>query len=540
LVKIESHDPIKRFLLSYFIVEFTLPCALSLIYIGSVKLTDNPAHHLLSKPDSSMARLPISTTNSPLELTGRQLRHELSLVIDQLAPYIDGLLDDEAWTPHDSPSSNITPRECKLGPPCSFPEILNDLFQRRMRPSFNPASGGYLAYIPGGGIPHSAIADLIAGIINKYVTVWSVAPGLANLEADVIAWFCELVGFPEGSGGYLTTGGSMANWSAIVTARRVRLGDDFSKAVIYTSDQAHHSIIKAAVLAGFPETSVRLIPCDATHRLDLQALKSQIHSDRQSALIPFLVTGHAGTTNTGSVDPLEDLAAIAQQEQLWLHIDAAYGGFFCLTDRGRQTLSGLHHADSITLDPHKGLFLPYGTGCLLVRKQATLRWAHQVDAAYLPPFQDDAAHVDFCEISPELSRDFRALRIWLPLKLFGWDTFTQYLDQKIDLCTQAYDAVKSLEHIQIMSSLQLSTFAFRLSPADFPSETAALNVLNHDFLERINAQRKIFLSGTTIDGEFLIRICVLCFRTHQKHIEQCITAIKNAITPAIEHYKSVD
>jgi len=486
-----------------------------------------------------MSQLPISSSNSPLELTGDQLRQELSLVMDQLVPYLDGLLDDDAWTPHDTPNANITPREEKLGPPSSFLDLLDDLFERRIHPSFSPASGGYLAYVPGGGIPHSAIADLIAGLINKYVTVWSVAPGLANIEADVISWFNDLVGFPAASGGYLTTGGSMANWSALVTARRVRLGDDFSQAMIYTSDQTHHSVLKAAVLAGFPEANVRLIPCDAKYQINLQALKSRIASDRESGSTPFFIAGHAGTTNTGAVDPLQDLAEIAQQEQLWLHIDAAYGGFFCLTARGRQALQGLNRADSITLDPHKGLFLPYGTGCLLVRKQETLRQAHQVDAAYLPAFQEEAAHIDFCEISPELSRDFRALRIWLPLKLFGWELFTQYLDQKIDLCMQALDGVTSLEHIEILSPPQLSTFTFRLAPPHITTETA-LNSLNRDFLSRINEQRKIFLSGTTIDGRFMIRVCVLCFRTHAKHIVQCIAAIENNISAAIEHNKSID
>lgn len=486
-----------------------------------------------------MSQLPPSHTHFQLELTGEQLRQELHVVIDQLATYLDAILESDAWAPHDSTNAIITPREPTLGPPSPLDEILDDLFRRRINPSYNPTSGGYLAYVPGGGIPHSAIADLIAGIINKYVTVWSVAPGLANIEADVISWFNDLVGFPSGSGGYLTTGGSLANWSAIVTARRVRLGDDFSKAIIYTSDQSHHSIIKAAVLAGFPETNVRLVPSSVTCQIDVSALTSQIASDRESGLTPFLIAGHAGTTNTGAIDPLEQLAEISKREQLWLHIDAAYGGFFCLTDRGRRALRGLHHADSITLDPHKGLFLPYGTGCLLVREQASLRQAHQLVAAYLPPFQEDDTHVDFCEISPELSRDFRALRVWLPLKLFGWETFTQYLDEKIDLCAQAFDAVQSLKHIEIISTPQLSTFAFRLAPAEFTS-TTALNALNHEFLSRINNQRKIFLSGTTINGIFVIRVCVLCFRTHEQHILQCIAAIKDNISPTLEHYKPID
>ena len=477
---------------------------------------------------------PISSDHSPLELCGDEFRKHVEIVVSRLMKHLDTLPDQDAWAPHTNPTDAVAAREAGPGEPDTINNVIDRFFSERLQPSYNPASGGYMAYVPGGGIPHAAIADLIAGIINKYVTVWSVAPGLANLEADVIHWLCQLVNFPETAGGFLTTGGSMANWSAVVTARRTMLGDDFSNATIYTSNQTHHSIQKAAVLAGFPEKHVRLIASDSNHRIDIAALTHEIAADRNVGLRPFLIAAHAGTTNTGAIDPLKMLAEICNRQNLWLHIDAAYGGFFCLTKRGRQALESIELADSITLDPHKGLFLPYGTGCLLIRDRQALRNAHLLDANYLPPLQNDSQRVDFCAISPELSRDFRALRIWLPLKLFGWDTFMAYLDEKLDLCQFAFRAISEMQHIEIISAPQLSTFAFRLNPDTDSLSTEQLNQLNERFLKLINHSRRFFLSSTTIDGQLVIRICILCFRTHLNQVQDCVEQVRDAITPTLE------
>jgi hypothetical protein len=264
-----------------------------------------------------------------------------------------------------------------------------------------------------------------------------------QLEVNVIRWFCQLVDYPESSGGYLSSGGSMANFTAVFTARRERLPEDFLDGTIYVSDQIHHSVTRAATLAGFPWSAVRTVPVDEAWRIRVDELEQVIAEDRKNGRTPFMIVGSAGTTNTGAIDDLEALADVAEREELWLHLDAAYGGFFVLTDRGRRRMAGIGRADSITLDPHKGLFLPYGTGCLLVRDGGALKRAHSVQADYMPPLQEADDLIDFCEISPELSRDFRGLRAWLPIKMHGLEAFRAALDEKLDLTEWATDELRT-------------------------------------------------------------------------------------------------
>ena len=215
---------------------------------------------------------------------------------------------------------------------------LDLLFDRAVPVGFNTAGPGYLAYIPGGGLFHSAVADLIADAVNRYVGVWLAAPGLVQLEANVIRWFADIVGLPGESRGILTSGGSLANLSAVVTARAARLPEDFLLGTIYVSDQVHHSMPKAAMLAGFPPERIRSVPSDERFRIRLDALADRIDEDRRAGLLPFLLVGSGGTTNTGAVDDLSGLAEIASRQRLWFHVDAAYGGFFALTERGRAAL----------------------------------------------------------------------------------------------------------------------------------------------------------------------------------------------------------
>jgi aromatic-L-amino-acid decarboxylase len=405
-------------------------------------------------------------------------------------------------------------------------ELLDLVFQAALK-SFNTAGPGYLAYIPGGGIFHAAVADLIADAVNRYVGVWLAAPGLSQLEANVVRWFCDIVGYPAVARGMLTSGGSLANFSAIVTARRERLPADFLRGTLYASDQVHHSVEKAAVLAGFPPESVRMVPSDDRFQLRLDALEALIEQDRVADREPFLLVTSAGTTNTGAVDDLDGAADVAQRHSLWLHADAAYGGFFALTERGREVMRGLERADSITLDPHKGLFLPYGTGSLLVRDGAALERAHAVEAEYMPAMSDTEEFVDFCQLSPELSRPFRGLRVWLPFKLAGAGAFRQQLDEKLDLARWAWERLREIEDIEIVAEPQLSIVAFRLTrPGLEPEET---NRLNRELLERINARRRVYLTGTTVNGMFILRICLLSFRTHLERMEQGMADIRAAV-----------
>ncbi len=473
----------------------------------------------------------------PLELDGRALRALVDQAMDRIAAHVDSL-------PEQPVSENDGGAELarSLAEPLpesgtGFEEILDLLFERALPCTYNTASPGYLAYPPGGGLLHSAVAELIANAINRYVGVWLAAPGLVQLELNVVRWLCQMVGYPTSAGGLLTSGGSLANLTAIVTARHERLGEDFSRGAIYTSDQTHHSVLKAAVLAGFPARNVRQIPADDALRIRTDELERRIEEDERRGLVPFLIVGNAGTTNTGAVDDLEELAEIAACRGLWLHVDAAYGGVFALTERGRAALRGIERADSMILDPHKGLFLPYGTGSLLIRDASALRRTHSIHADYMPAMQDDPELVDFCELSPELSRGFRGLRAWLPIKMCGIGVFRRALDEKLDLARWAAGELRAVPGIEVLAEPELSLVVFRLTRQGLgPAE---LDRLNHELLDRINGRQRVFLTGTTLPprpGEearlyegFVLRICVLSFRTHRDRMEMALEDIRQAV-----------
>lgn len=469
--------------------------------------------------------------DTSLELSSREMKDLLDAVRDRVVAHVASL---PAQPAADVEGAADLARElfeavpAEAGIPAA--EILDLLFDRAIPKSFNTAGPGYLAYIPGGGVFAAAVADLISDATNRYVGVWQAAPALVQLETNVVRWLCGIVGLPDGSGGYLATGGSLATFTAVVAARREKLPADFLKGTLYVSDQTHHAISKAASLAGFPGENVRSIPSDERFRIRIDLLAAQIEADREAGLTPFFVCGNAGTTNTGAVDDLGALADLCARERLWSHVDAAYGGFFLLTERGRKAMAGIGRADSVVLDPHKGLFLPYGTGALLVRDPEVLRRAHAAGADYLPHMQEDPGFVDYCEISPELSRGYRGLRVWLPLKLHGLSAFRRNLDEKLDLALHATRELKSMPGIEIVAEPQLSIVAFRLVKPDLDGE--GLNRLNRDLIERVNARQRIHISGTVLAGTFVLRICVLSFRTHLGRLEEGLDDIRAAIAEA--------
>jgi aromatic-L-amino-acid decarboxylase len=459
-----------------------------------------------------------------LELSGAEFARLLDVVAERIAAYVDTL---PVQPSADAEGGRAVARSLVEPLPEqgeALSAVLDLVFDRAVPKGYNTAGPGYLAYIPGGGVLHAALGGLIADAVNRYVGVWVAAPGLAQLEVNVVRWFSDIVGYGGRARGFLTSGGSLANFSAIVTARRTLLPDDFLKGTIYVSDQVHHSVQKAAMLAGFPEDNVRVVPSDSAFRIRIDELGAGVERDRRAGWMPFMVVASAGTTNTGAVDDLSALADLAEREDLWLHVDAAYGGFFLLTDRGRQVMRGIERSHSATLDPHKSLFLPYGTGSLVVREGDALERAHTTHADYMPPMQEDEDLVDFCQISPELSRPFRGLRTWLPIKLLGIGPFRDNLDEKLDLALWAERELRTVEHIEIVAEPQLSILAFRLVPTGPDRE--GLNRLNRDFIARINARRRVYLTGTMVSGDFVLRICVLSFRTHQDRMRACLEDIR--------------
>jgi aromatic-L-amino-acid decarboxylase len=462
----------------------------------------------------------------PLEPTPDEMRHMASTVAELLVRHIESLPDMPAADFDGVEELVAALREPAPERRAPFDDLVRQVGEAATR-GFNTAGPGYLAYVPGGGLWSAAVADFLAAALNRFVGVWNAAPALVQMEWQAIRWLADAFDYPPSSSGILTSGGSMSNFSAIVTARRALLGEDLTGGVIYVCEQTHVSVLKAAVLAGFPRANVRALPPDALLRQDPDTLRAAVRADREAGLRPFLAVASAGTTNTGAVDPIAAIADVAAEEGLWLHVDAAYGGFFQLTERGRAAFAGVERADSITLDPHKGMFLPYGTGCLLVREGRRLREAHDVhEAEYLQDLADDELTPNFTDLSPELSRDFRGLRVWLPLKLHGLAAFRAALDEKLDLARIVYEGIRDAPGIVVPWQPELSVVAFRLEPDG--ASPAEAGEATRQLLDRINASRRVFLSSTTIGGRTFLRACVVSHRTHRDRIDEAIEIIRKA------------
>lgn len=478
------------------------------------------------QPRKHEGTLPAGGSAAELELSAQRMRAMVDAAMERIVAFIGTL--PEQPTHHTGEAERAARALIEPLPEAGQPyeDLLARLFDQVIPHGFNAAAPGYLAYIPGGGLFHAVVADMIAESVNRYTSIWLPAPGLAQIEATVVRWLCDVVGYPAGSLGLLTTGGSMANFSALFTARRERLPDDFLRGTIYVSDQVHHSIQKAAMLAGFPPGSVRQVGTDERFRMRRADLEARIRADRKEGHDPFLIVGSAGTVNTGAIDDLSMLADVATAEDLWFHVDAAYGGLFTLSERGRAALAGIERSDSMSLDPHKAMFLPYGTGSLLVRDREALARAHATDAGYLPTMQQDPDFVDFSEISPELSRDHRGLRVWLPIKMHGIGAFRRALDEKLDLTRWFTERLRRIKGIEIIAEPELTLVAFRLVRAGRSYDQ--LNALNRRFLDAVNARQRIFISGAMVRGAYLLRVCVLSFRTHQTDMEHALEDIEAA------------
>ncbi len=496
---------------------------------------DNGWRAIAERDDAVSSR---SIRARPLEPTREEMRSLLSLATDFVVRAVDDLatgpVSDMAGISELLADPDMRRLPGEDGRP--MPELLA-LLRRASAKGLNTASPGYLAFVPGSGLLAAAIADLIADALNRYTGLAFPAPGLVAIEADVLRWMAGLFGLPGTAAGILTSGASLATLSALITARSARLPEDFLSGTMYVSAQTHHAAAKALRLAGFPDSAVRVVPVDGKLRMNVDALRAAITADRAAGRRPFCVVASAGTTNTGAIDPLPAIADVAAQERLWLHVDAAYGGFFQLTSRGRQRLRGIDRADSLVLDPHKGLFLPFGTGCLLVRNGELLCHAHSGQgASYLQDIEHGALP-DFADYSPELTRDFRGLRLWLPLHLHGVSAFTAALDEKLDLAELAHDRLANDPHLTVLQPPELSIVAFHCSCSyrsehDEDENTAEL-------LRRVNAEQRVFLSSTRIDGRYVARLAVLNHRTDRARVLEAVQAISShaaaIFTPATGH-----
>ncbi len=387
----------------------------------------------------------------------------------------------------------------------------------------NAASGGHMGYIPGGGIYPSSLGDFLADVTNRYSGVSFASPGGAKMEQQLVKWMTELIGFPAGSGGDLTSGGSIANLTAIVTARETMgiRARDVEKSCVYMTADTHHCVEKSLRAAGLGECIKHWVPMDDHFRMDVSALEQLIREDIAAGLRPWLITASAGTTDTGAVDRVDAIAELAEQYGLWLHVDAAYGGFFLLCEEGRQVLRGLDKAHSVVLDPHKGMFLPYGSGAVLVRDVKWLAQSQAYQADYMQDVTADEGHYSPADLSLELSRPFRGLRFWLPLKLFGLAPFRAALAEKIWLARYFHEQLEKIPGWEVGPYPELSVVTFRFVP-----EQGDANIFNERLVEAVQADGKVFISSTQINGKFVLRLAVLHFRTHLDRVDYVLELLK--------------
>jgi len=390
-------------------------------------------------------------------------------------------------------------------------------------PGINPASGKHLGYIPGGGIYPSAMGDYLAAVVNKYSGIFYASPGAVQVENMVIRWIAKILGFPDTAMGNLTSGGSIANLIAIVTARDAKgiTSEKIKSSCIYLTKQAHHSVHKAIRIAGLGEVHLREIDVDERFKMDMGQLKHQINTDVNEGLLPFLVIGSAGTTDTGAIDPLEEMASVCQQNDLWFHVDAAYGGFFMLVENHKAKFAGIEKADSITIDPHKGLFLAYGLGAIIVKDVEALKKSHYYQAGYMQDATEILDEPSPADLSPELTKHFRGLRMWLPLQLFGVNVFRKALEEKILLCQYFYQKIIELG-FETGPEPELSVCIYR-----FTNGVADENSFNEQLIKSIQDDGYIYISSTTIDGVFWLRAAILVFRTHLQTVNELLSILKD-------------
>ncbi len=391
-------------------------------------------------------------------------------------------------------------------------------------PGLNPASGGHLGYIPGGGIYASALGDYLAAVGNRYAGIYYGSPGAVQMEHKLIEWMAGLFEFPSGSGGTLCSGGSIANLVAICAARDAHdlRPSNIEKSVIYLSAQVHHCIFKALRIAGLEYCMIRQIPLDVDDRIEIEILSQQIQSDRKEGLKPWMVVASAGTTDTGTIDPLDAIGNICKEKGIWFHIDAAYGGFFYLLDFMKSQFKGIEKADSLVIDPHKGLFLPYGLGAVLVKNKEHLLRTNYYLANYMQDAYRQEVPLSPADLSPELTRHFRALRLWLPLQLLGLKPFRAALEEKILLAKYVAKELQKITNIELRHFPQLSVVCFRINYGD----GSFSNELNLKLIDFIKSDGKVFLSSTVIDGKVYLRMAILSFRTHRNTVDYALQKIQ--------------
>ena len=410
--------------------------------------------------------------------------------------------------------------------PIGMDRALSLLARHVDRSGHNTTASGFFAYIPVGNLYLADLGEFLAAVANRFSGRLAGAPGAVRLENQVLRWLASVMGYPETAVGNLLSGGSMANLSAIVIAREAAelKARDVERSVVYLTEQAHHCVTKGLRIAGVGECVVRRIPIDERYRMIPEELDRAIREDKRAGRIPWFVVGTAGTTDTGAVDPLEEIAAIAARHGVWFHCDGAYGGPFALCAEGKRILRGIERSDSVALDPHKGLFVPFGVGALLVKDAAAARAAYGFQANYIPRDEQELEEASPTDLSPELSRPFRALRLWLPLQVLGTAPFEAAMEEKLLLARYAHSRLGELDGVEVGPPPDLSVVMFRAVPRQGDPDE-----YNTRLVGAVLEDGRVSLSPTTVKGTRWVRLAILAPRTHRGAIDSAIEVIREKL-----------
>lgn len=459
----------------------------------------------------------LNKTSSLLDIPETERKGMIQKVSDFANRFISGLSTVRGFFDKDAGPVGIDNQPHQLS------EII-DLYQREVAGTgINAAAGTHLGYIPGGGVFTAALADFMAAVTNPYAGVYYASPGAVAIENEAINWLKSVFSYPKSSVGNLTSGGSVSTLIAFTAARdkhQVK-NERIPKHVVYLSDQVHHSTQKALRIIGLEDVVIRHVALDDYFKMKPDSLESIIQKDIAEGLIPFLVVATAGTTDTGAVDPLNEIADVAEKYKMWFHVDAAYGGFFILTSK-KDLFAGIERTDSIIVDPHKSMFLPFGLGAVLIKDKNAALHSNHYEANYMQDAAGDDLVKSPSNLSPELTRHFRGLRLWLPLQIHGIEPFITCLEEKLLL-------VKYFRN-------RLADLGFCLGPEPdlsvsyfwYPFETDA-DEKNKKLMDEIHADGDVFLSSSIINNRFVIRIAILSFRTKKEIVDRAVAMIERCL-----------
>jgi glutamate/tyrosine decarboxylase-like PLP-dependent enzyme len=478
------------------------------------------------------------TSLDPLALDAETMRRLGYQIVDLLVERISRLNDEPAWRRGDRMALERALREPAPEHRQDFETIVRQLVRDALPYGARVDHPRFMGFVPGSPTWPGVLADFLAAGHNVFQGSWLGGAGASEIELIVLDWFKQWIGYPDAASGLFTSGGSAANLIAIACARQLRFKGHSPDAVIYLSRESHSSVHRAARILGFHPSRVRELPADDQFRLDTDRLVEAVTEDVRSGLAPFMVIANGGATSTGVVDPLSRLGDFCHDQGLWLHVDAAYGGFAMLTERGRAMLAGIERADSVTLDPHKWLYQPFEAGCLLLRESDRLETAFRV----LPEYLQDAAvatgnprerAVNFMDRGFQLTRSARALKVWMSVKFFGLEAFRAAIDQCLDHALRAEQVLRDSGHFEILSPATLGIVCFRRVTDDdgaLIKDESLIDQLNARLVSDLAESGFALVSSTRVHGRYSLRLCILNHGTTWNDIEQTIRWFEHART----------